>query len=294
MNLEFFGSLLSFGFNTVVILYWIVTAVILLVIARSTWQLKWKLLLGLPLAVVMIGWPIKQEVERRADDAAMAAKATKANAIFEERCKTAGENIHRTVEGVEGVLIMKGRPSGDLRYKGTREDPYGDDSSGDNYFAKFLHARNEKGHLVQRMSGAHPGYRYVDFVDKKDGIRYRYTGYMGVRPQSVGTGADPTFQLKREVATGPAPRYGVTYDDIATPEERALWIAGSSLKVVDLQTNEVIAERVGYMIDKGMGDTGGGRQPWAYAQETEGWSCPKNTWLGQTRNFVEKVLKIKE
>ena len=39
-----------------------------------------------------------------------AARLAKAEAMLAERCKTAGEKIHRTVDNVEGVLLMKLRP----------------------------------------------------------------------------------------------------------------------------------------------------------------------------------------
>ena len=88
----------------------------------------------------------------------------------------------------------------------------------------------------------------------------------------------------------------VTYDDISTHEDRTFWIAGSSLKVIDLQTNEVIAERVGYMVDRGQGNQSGGRSPWSYAPYS---ACPSfvtapsgaPNQLWQTRNFVHRILK---
>jgi hypothetical protein len=36
----------------------------------------------------------------------------KAEAMFRERCKKSGEFIHRTVENVEGVFLLKLRPEG--------------------------------------------------------------------------------------------------------------------------------------------------------------------------------------
>jgi hypothetical protein len=92
------------------------------------------------------------------------------------------------------------------------------------------------------------------------------------------------------------PRYGVTYDDISTREERDYWIAGSSLKVIDLPTNEVMAERIGYMMDRGQGDRGGGRSPWLFAKNN---ACPQFpaapdghvVQANQTRDFVVKTLK---
>jgi hypothetical protein len=86
----------------------------------------------------------------------------------------------------------------------------------------------------------------------------------------------------------------VTYDDISTREEREYWIAGSSLKVIDLHANEIIAERVGYMVDWAQGSRVGGRAPWLLATQQ---ACPKFpgrhsvAQLGQTKEFVEKVLK---
>lgn len=101
------------------------------------------------------------------------------------------------------------------------------------------------------------------------------------------------------------PRYGVTYDDISTREEREYWIAGSSLKVIDMQTNEIIAERIGYMVDWAQGSRAGQRSPWLFAADN---ACPGFQWNlnfpvtrsngggssqqpGQTITFVEKVLK---
>ena len=103
------------------------------------------------------------------------------------------------------------------------------------------------------------------------------------------------FVIDKVPATGLAPRYGITYDDISTPEERQHWIAGSSLKVIDLQTNEVIAERIGYMVDFAQGATPGGRQPWTFARKNKGWSCPELRIQSYgARRFVEKVLLIRD
>jgi hypothetical protein len=101
--------------------------------------------------------------------------------------------------------------------------------------------------------------------------------------------------LDKVPATGNELRYGVTYDDISTHEDREYWIAGSSLKVVDLKTNEVIAERIGYMVDWSQGATAGGNSPWLTATDA---ACPAfplkpgfRAQPGQADLFVEKVLK---
>lgn len=237
-------------------------------------------------------------------------RLAKAEALFKERCQTAGEKIHRTAENVEGIFLMKLRPKeinyGD-QYK--MDDPYGRDVGGDGYITNFLLGRNTNGSLVEQGQ-VRTGYRYVEALDPQDGKRYRYTGGMKVvgkkdvnaKGVQMAMERNPNYDLNiyafvldKTPATGPQPRYGVTYDDISTREDRDYWIAGSSLKIIDLKTNEVMAERIGYMMDRGQGSTAGGRSPWLLAAR---YACPEfpvtpggQPFKGyQTRDFVEKVL----
>jgi hypothetical protein len=103
------------------------------------------------------------------------------------------------------------------------------------------------------------------------------------------------YILERIPSNAPRPRYGVTYDDISTRGERDYWIAGSSLKVIDLQTNEVIAERIGYTVDWAQGSSAGGRSPWLLAADN---ACPEfaprhgsRSQMFQTIRFVNKSIK---
>ena len=221
-------------------------------------------------------------------DAARARYET-AEAMFKERCEKSGEFIHRTAESVEGILLMKIRPDGvNYRDQYRMDDPYGRDFGGEGYIEFFLRGRDKEGLLNGAQVG---GYRYVDAVDPKDGMWYRYTGRID-EPWKTNPHAlegHRVFVLDKTLAPAPSPRYGVTYDDISAREERDYWIAGSSLKVIDLQTNEVMAERIGYMWDPGQGGDGSGRSPWLHALDH---ACPPNTGTRQTRNFVEKVLHL--
>ena len=234
------------------------------------------------------------------------ARLVKAEAMFAERCKTAGEKIYRTAENVEGIFLMKIRPK-EINYgdQFKMDDPYGRDLGGEGYIQSF--ARGFETRQSQFASGSPPrlGYRYVEAIDPKDGKRYRYTGRIdqpSLRDKRYGEWVRE-FVLDKVPATGPAPRYGVTYDDISTREEREYWIAGSSLRVIDLKTNEVMAERIGYMMDRGQGNNSGGRSPWLLAAEH---ACPTfqrnplrplqaghgaSAQQLQTEDFVEKVLK---
>jgi hypothetical protein len=228
-------------------------------------------------------------------------------AMWKERCKTAGEKIYKTVDDVEGIFVMKLRPS-EINFDNqfTLNDPYGRDGYGNGYIGSFL--RDESPVPFACAAGAPPsvGYRSVEANDPVTGQRYRYVGRVEEPWQTNKKYLKGYFRFVMDQlpASGPAPRYGVTYDDISTHEEREYWIAGSSLKVVDLQTNEVIAERIGYMIDVEQGSTRGQRSPWLSAADyacpsfirnpnvRKNWAVPNfSAQLHQSQDFVEKVLK---
>ncbi len=245
------------------------------------------------------------------------ARLAKAEAMFAERCKKSGEFIHRTAENVEGIFLMKLRsPEVNHGDQFKMDDPYGKDLRGSGYIETFIRGQFWATHTYGTTKppiDAAPtpkGYRYVEALDPKDGKRYRYTGSRKAVGKQDATAPNTKVELQRNpnydlniyafvldkvLAPGPVPRYGVTYDDISTREEREHWIAGSSLKVIDLTTNEVMAERIGYMMDRGQGDRSAGRAPWLFAADH---ACPpfapRNASTAQryqTVLFAEKTLK---
>lgn len=209
-------------------------------------------------------------------------RLAKANALFDERCKTAGEKIYRTVDGVEGILLLKVR-----QYDPAQSDPMmagaaaAHESYGDYYIRSFLLFEREsttsgaRELIEDRTRSALNGYRYVDVVDQADGKRYRYT-------------LNANTDVVREVTTPPAPRFGVTFNDIVDAGEREHWIAGNIVTVVDLKTEEVLGEFTGYVMDPGQGSRAGQRTPWLFAV-----GCNKKTGYGRdgSRLFVDQVLK---
>lgn len=225
-----------------------------------------------------------------------------AKKLFEQRCLNSGEKIKRQIDNVDGIFLMKLRP-GKINFSEQYllNDPYGRDFNGDAYIESFLRGFYENNYGVpdHKIQNAPPhfGYRYVDAIDEKDGERYRYVAIVE-RPGLTDSSYVKDYRrfvLKRTVSRGPVPRYGVTYEDISTKEDRDYWIAGSSLKVIDLETNEVLAERIGYMYDPAQGASVGGRAPWLIAAN---YSCPSfGTNRGsasqtlQSETFVGKVLK---
>jgi hypothetical protein len=290
-------------------------------VCLALWKGKTWLRKGIYAVLVLAAFiaPIAPEVYRKIE---YRNRQATAQSMFEERCKTAGEKILRTVEGVEGIVLMKVRPrESNFGNQFLLSDPYGDDLGGDAYIQTFLRGSFQFGNKdIPEGSPPRLGYTYVEAQDPKDGQRYRYTAAKtAVRKMDVNATnvqidlkRDPNFDLNiyefvltKVPAPGKPPRYGVTYDDISTHEEREYWIAGSSLKVVDLQTNEVIAERIGYMVDWAQGSRAGQRSPWLFAANN---ACPdfyrnyKNLKPGprqhanlaqsyQALDFVEKVLK---
>jgi hypothetical protein len=84
-------------------------------------------------------------------------------------------------------------------------------------------------------------------------------------------------------------QFGISWDDISTPEDRKYWVAGSRLQILNLADNSVIAERIGYFIEAGFGSTAGQRRPWQTSRGPNT-TCPSIV----NRDFSDRwfVLKV--
>lgn len=207
------------------------------------------------------------------------AKIKQAEALYKEKCeKVAGIKIYKTVPEVEGVLLLKIRPD---RIDRELSDPmwpgaaFGTEFRGNSYIESFLgyeHSSAADGSPVtpkrrgyiatDQRPGGLPGYRWVEVPDPKDGQRYRYTGSDKVVGKKDPTAYNVQLELKRDPnydmnvyrwsldkipsPSKISPRYAVTFEDHVIPEERALWVASSTVKVLDLKTNEVLGEMTRY------------------------------------------------
>ena len=245
-------------------------------------------------------------------------KAQSAARIFDKLCGTAGEKIFKTVENVDGVFLVKLRPekSHDSQ-QFSLDDPYGRDFSGHAYIKSFLAGFSESG--TSGGAGARPvGYKFVEAIDPADMRMYRYTASLkAVRKKDITAPyvkaeivKNPkydiniyAFVLDKKSVESRSARFGVQYNDISTQEQREHWIAGSLLQIIDLDSNAVLAERTGYMMDPGQGATAGGRSPWLIAA---GYACPgfglngqrsygvpgaAGEQMQQSELFAEKVVK---
>lgn len=270
-----------------------------------------KVLAALVVLVLFSVWPLMSLREDRQRHDEHLARLNASMALLQERCKSAGEKISRTIENVDGVVWMKWR--GEKTNQGDQfrlDDPYGQDCGGEDCIAQLLRAEKGRELNPEEAKRHSKGYGFVETIDPRDGIRYRYTGVIKLswsadelEAYKKRTGGSPpafsyTFSLNRESIDRYTARYGITWDDISTSEDREHWIAGGSLKVVDLQTNEILAERVGYMMDRGQGGRAGFRSPWLFAVQD---ACPefpheptetrRGRTLHETRDFVLKVLR---
>lgn len=275
-------------------------------------------LLALAWTLAASGCQSTQQTPQNPDVVAM-SKAGKA--YYEEKCKTvAGEKIYRTVADVEGVVLMKVRPP---KNEAQLQDPmwpgaaFARENTGDEYIRTFLGYENapdnpdyspgvvtpeRRGFIgpIKRPGGL-PGYRYVDVMDTKDGQQYRVKGVWRVTGKKdvtahnvkVELAKNPNYDLNiysyvldKTPITALAPRYGVTYEDHVIPAERAIGVASSTVKVIDLTTNEVLGEMIRYAYrPRGLRLT-----EWLTSN-----SCPSHAYGPEetTRKFVDQVLKPK-
>jgi hypothetical protein len=246
-------------------------------------------------------------------------RVRRGKALFEEKCKTvAGEKIYKTVPNVEGVLLLKIRPDtkgNELSDKMWPGAAFALESRADEFITTFLgyeHSSRRRGPVLPNYRGYIgtdyqpdnasnlPGYRWVEVIDEKDGKRYRYTssekvvGKKDITAKGVqmAMAKNPNYDLNvyrwtldKELAVGPEPRYAVTYEDHVNPEERVLWLASSTVKVLDRQTGEVLGEMTRYAWTGA--PTPANPRPWLTA-----YKCPAHARgaSAATRKFVDQVL----
>jgi hypothetical protein len=253
----------------------------LLAIALAFWLPKTRKGKGIALAVVLVvmAVPLAQMYERAQVRKAAAAERQQryevAKAHFDERCKTAGEKIFRQVTDVDRVFLIRPRTEPiNYREQYKLDDPYGYAGTGEGYIKLFLRGRPtvpvKVGDPVDPKNVV--SYQFVEVPNPAGNGVIQYTTSMpsheSERITRNGGGVVPLEKVTRPARTA---RYGIAWADISTHEDRTHWIAGSSQKIVDLERDEVIAERIGFMFDAHLGDTSGSRAPWSAARSN---ACP--------------------
>lgn len=242
-------------------------------------------------------------VAQNATQPAPLSRAALGKKIFEEKCRTeAGEKIYRSVQDVDGLLLMKLR----VRNEAGWSDPmwpgaaFAREWNGDDYIRSFLGyefapgdgltgkagqiTKERRGYIsVDRRAGGVPGFQFVDVVDEKSGETSRYTLISKVRSESKIGRVDTL--LNKQVAPVQLPKYGVTFEDHVVPEDRAMGIASSTIRVVDLTSQEILGELLRFAWTPGPSLSN--EYPWLTALR-----CPDHA-VGTgtaTRKFVDQVL----
>lgn len=233
----------------------------------------------------------------------------KAKALFEERCKTAGVVIKRTVKDVEGIELTKIRqliPWGGKEYFDPMfpEAAMAGEHRGDAYINQFLMTEsidwrdpNRRGSLNSPdfdTGSKFPlkrGYQFVEVVAPV--THTRYLAQLGKYPPGTNLWVKPPMLTP---VTKSSTRYALDYEDIVDPAERQLWIAGTRLKVIDKERDEVIAVLTRYVWDAGFGVSSTGRWPWSYAAMSGSGECPNLPGAKSdiSRKFVDTVLIPKQ
>ena len=233
------------------------------------------------------------------------AKIKAAEALYKEKCaKVAGIKIYKTVPEVEGLLLMKIRPDTTDRELADPNWPgaaFGRETTGDGYLTSFLGyeyravdrngvTSSLRGYInTDKRPGGLPGYRWVDVIDPQDGLRYRYSARYDEPWQTDKSYLKGYIRFNLDKTPSPSktpPRYAVTFEDHVIPEERALWVASSTVKVLDLKTNEVLGEMTRYAIS--YIHVPRYSMPWLNHS-----ICPVMNMTGDqdsTRKFVDQIL----
>ena len=276
-------------------------------------------LIATPLALLAaFAWAYIASSDDRARQREMQAKAEarqkeylESKAIFEERCKSAGEKIYQTVENVEGITLLNiPEDSPQSSYNdpmwenavfswGGPEEEYvkeflfweirdDDNSPG---FLKSVAPRPSARETQIRLWGyptnmsehkkSYHGYRYADVKQKdKHYLRYRF----------------PDDKDRKDIDTllvqpiEEPSRYALEYKPIVDPEDRKHWVAGLTVNIYDMQTHTLMATKTWYALNLIQGH---GR-----AYQTDEWSkveaCPNEKGIEYIRRFANRIIQPKQ
>lgn len=192
------------------------------------------------------------------------------NLYFDYLCRTqAGEFIYRTVDNVEGILQMRPRDGSKdyfdrMRAGDIPEDPWG-------------HTNAEATRYRPLYVGP-PGSGRYSFIESKiygssrtQDVKYeRYSVRVSnERTESKSVSVQPV----RDITAIPTSSFGYTWDEISSPFALALNIHVGRIRVVALQGEVTLAEKIGLLRTK----------PWQV--------CPQDKSEEFVFNFVTRVLK---
>ena len=233
---------------------------------------------GLVVAALFFLFPktlVWQEERENAEKAAAWRKRYEpAKARFDQLCQNAGEKIYRTADNVDGILLLKVRGD-DEKYQDSFYNPRKDQMWED---AAVESESKREGCVASFLPYfSHVHYDHIDVL-QKDGSIIRYSGNWHIYDKPFNQETNPAH---------PA-RYAVTYENDVSWENRKHWIAGTTIKVIDTKTNELMAEKTMYVFVPGLGYSKFEQNPNPWGR---GDRCPKeDSYQLQAVSFARKVL----
>jgi len=223
-------------------------------------------------------------------------------AHFKQRCRdNAGEAIEHVAANVTAIFLANPRrraTESDLRDQFWMGDPYGYSNYEGLYpIGTYLYDRS--GNTVTGITFTPiKGYKFVETPNpayRKGSSTGPYLRYelKKVRARNSATNKLEDRVEPRSIEVDALlSRYGVTWEDISTREDRNFWVAGGKLTVFDLRTNATMGKRIGYVIDPSFGSAARGRRPWLAVGRIRKAFCPPfENSSDRNKEFVAKVLK---
>ena len=199
-----------------------------------------------------------------------------AKARFDQLCQNAGEKIYRTADNVDGILLLKVRGD-DEKYQDSFYNPRKDQMWED---AAVESESKQEGYIEEfllRSNLSFPRYIYADVLQKDNSI-IRYSIYK----------VNQEWVEDKQLNPHPRARYAVTYENDISWENRKHWIAGTTIKIIDTKTNELMAEKTMYAFVPELGYSKFEQNPNPWGR---GMRCPdENSYEQKTVIFVSKVL----
>ena len=199
-----------------------------------------------------------------------------AKARFDQLCQNAGEKIYRTADNVDGILLLKVRGD-DEKYQSNRYNPLKDqmweDAAVESEFDREAYIEE----FLLPYTSSFPRYIYADVL-QKNGLVIRYSRQR----------EEQNWVMEQRPTPHPRARYAVTYENDISWENRKHWIAGTTIKIIDTKTNELMAEKTMYAFVPELGYSKFEQNPNPWGR---GMRCPMESEFKQrTVTFAIKVL----
>ena len=132
--------------------------------------------------------------------------------------------------------------------------------------------------FLLRSNLSFPRYIYADVLQKDNSI-IRYSIYK----------VNQEWVEDKQLNPHPRARYAVTYENDISWENRKHWIAGTTIKIIDTKTNELMAEKTMYAFVPELGYSKFEQNPNPWGR---GMRCPagESEFEQRTATFAIKVL----